>query len=65
MEGIVIAADPSHGRYLLRSAFNAPDDIDGEIRFHSDEPLQTGDIVRIKITAAYVYDLSGEFVVRL
>ena len=65
MEGIVIAADPSHGRYLLRSAFNAPDDIDGEIRFHSDEPLQAGDIVRIKITAAYVYDLSGEFVVRL
>ena len=61
-KGMVIAADQSHGKYLLRSSYNAPDDIDGEVRFTSSVPLEEGDIVTIKITQAFVYDLAGEFI---
>ena len=59
--GFVIAADPDHKRYLLRSTWNAPDDIDGKITFTSDTPLEEGDIVKVRITEAYTYDLKGEF----
>lgn len=64
-KGMVIAADQRRGKYLLRSAYNAPDDIDGEVRFTSPIPLEEGDIVEIKITQAFVYDLAGEFVCRI
>lgn len=63
--GIVIASDPSRGRYLLRSHYNAPDDIDGEIRLHSDIPLAEGDMVLAKITEAFVYDLQAEFIEKI
>ena len=61
-KGMVIAADPKNNKYLLRSDYNAPDDIDGQVRFNSSMPLEEGDIVEIKITQAYVYDLAGEFI---
>ena len=61
-KGMVIAADPKNNKYLLRSDYNAPDDIDGQVRFVSEAPLEEGDIVEIKITQAYVYDLAGEFI---
>lgn len=60
MEGIVVEAKPDHKQYLLRSYWNAPDDIDGKISFHSEKELKTGDIVKVKITSAFVYDLYGE-----
>ncbi len=59
MEGLVIGKD-EHGNYLLRSYWNAPDDVDGKIYFTSDKKLDNGDIVRVKITGAFVYDLMGE-----
>lgn len=60
MEGLVIGKEKNGERYLLRSYWNAPDDIDGSIFFTSDEPLQEGDIVKVKIKEALVYDLIGE-----
>ena len=58
MEGLVVGKD--NNQYLLRSYWNAPDDVDGKIYFSSRETLKTGDIVRVKITDAFVYDLMGE-----
>ena len=59
MEGLVIGRD-EHGNYLLRSYWNAPDDVDGKIYFTSEKKLNNGDIVKVKITGAFVYDLMGE-----
>ncbi len=60
MEGIVTNYDNKSDTYYLRSYFNAPDDIDGNIMFTSNEKLEIGDIVKVKITNAFVYDLFGE-----
>ena len=60
MEGLVIGTD--HDNYLLRSYWNAPDDVDGKIYFKSDKPLNIGDKVKVKITNVFVYDLMGEYV---
>ena len=60
MEGLVIGKD--HDNYLLRSYWNAPDDVDGKIYFSSDKELSNGDKVKVKITSAFVYDLMGEYV---
>ena len=62
MEGIVIDYNKSSNVYMLRSYWNAPDDIDGNISFTSKKPLNIGDIVKVKITSAFVYDLFGEAV---
>lgn len=58
MEGLVIGKQGDS--YLLRSYWNAPDDIDGSILFKPKKDHKEGDIVRVKITSALVYDLQGE-----
>ena len=58
MKGLVIGKE--NGNYLLRSYWNAPDDVDGKIYFTSEKELHNGDIVSVKITNAFVYDLMGE-----
>ena len=58
MEGMVIGSTDSG--YLLRSYWNAPDDVDGKITFSSNKELHNGDIVKVKITDAFIYDLTGE-----
>ena len=60
MEGLVVGKEK--GKYLLRSYWNAPDDVDGKIMFKSDRLLNEGDIVNVKILESYVYDLYGEIV---
>lgn len=62
MEGIVVEYNSSNKVYGLRSYWNAPDDIDGKISFVSSKEHKIGDIVKVKITNAYIYDLFGEFV---
>lgn len=62
MEGLVVESKPQTKQYLLRSYWNAPDDIDGKISFTSEKPLKCGEVVRVKITSAFVYDLYGEIV---
>ena len=63
MTGIVTEYDKKHNQYLLRSYWNAPDDIDGKITFKSDRILREGQIVNVKITSAFIYDLDGEHVI--
>ena len=60
MEGLVIGKD--NDNYLLRSYWNAPDDVDGKIYFSSEKELHVGDIVKVRISSAFVYDLMGEHV---
>ena len=59
MEGIVIGKEGAN-KYLLRSSWNAPDDIDGRLSFTSKKDLKNGEIVKVRITNAFVYDLLGE-----
>ena len=58
MTGLVVGKE--NGYYLLRSYFNAPDDIDGKILFSSKRALNEGDKVKVLIKESYVYDLYGE-----
>ena len=58
MKGLVVGKE--NGYYLLRSYFNAPDDVDGKILFRSSKELKEGDITEVRITESYVYDLYGE-----
>ena len=60
MNGLVVGKE--NGYYLLRSYWNAPDDVDGKILFSSKEELKEGNIVNVKIRESYVYDLYGELV---
>ncbi|MCQ2793452.1 MAG: 30S ribosomal protein S12 methylthiotransferase RimO [Bacilli bacterium] len=62
MDGIVIGYNPKTQIYKLRSYWNAPDDIDGTISFKSNKEIKIGEIVKVKITSAFVYDLYGELV---
>ena len=62
MEGIVTGYNKAKKMYTLRSYWNAPDDIDGNIYFESERALKEGEIVKVKITNALVYDLMGELV---
>lgn len=62
MEGIITAYNPSTNIYNIRTYWNAPDDIDGTISFKSDKKLKVGEIVKIKISSAFVYDLFAELV---
>lgn len=62
MEGIVVEYNPTNKVYGLRSYWNAPDDIDGKISFVSNKEHKIGDVVKVKITNAYIYDLFGEVV---
>lgn len=60
MEGFVLSYNPTNKQYTLRSYWNAPDDIDGNIIFTSSKEHKVGDVVKVKITSAFVYDLYGE-----
>ena len=58
MTGLVVGQE--NGYYLLRSYYNAPDDVDGKILFSSPKTLKEGDKVSVLIKESYVYDLYGE-----
>ena len=57
MTGLVVGKQDDY--YLLRSYFNAPDDVDGKILFSSSKQLKEGDKVKVLIKESYVYDLYG------
>jgi ribosomal protein S12 methylthiotransferase len=52
--------DPETKFYYGRSYAYAPDDIDGMIVFQSDEPLQIGQMVDVKISSFFGHDLIGD-----
>ena len=60
MEGMIVGKEGD--KYLLRSYWNAPDDVDGKIYISSNKVLEEGQIVKAKINDAFVYDLMGEVI---
>ncbi len=60
MEGIVLGFSDEKMAYLVRSGWNAPDEIDGNIYVYSLCPLKEGDIIQFHIVASSTYDLYGE-----
>lgn len=59
-KGLVIDYDVEEDLYLLRSYWNAPDDIDGSIYFSSDKPLEEGSEVEVIIEDCDNYNLYGK-----
>ena len=45
--------------YVARTYKDAPD-VDGYIFINTEEPLMTGDFVKVLVTGSYEYDLIGE-----
>lgn len=58
-KGIVVD-EYKTGVYLIRTSFNAPDDIDGDVYMSTNKSHKVGDIVNVRITDAFVYDLYAE-----
>lgn len=58
MKGIVVGKQGN--MYLVRTYFNAPDDIDGNIFVTSKTKLNIGQDVKARINSCSLYDLEGE-----
>lgn len=56
---VLVEEIAEEGLYVGRSFMDSPD-IDGVVYFRSDVDLELGDIVNVKITEYYDYDLMGE-----
>lgn len=53
----IVTDQVDENTYFVRTSFNAPDDIDGDVYLKTTEKLLLGDVVKVKVTDAYVYDL--------
>ncbi|MBU1997067.1 MAG: 30S ribosomal protein S12 methylthiotransferase RimO [Candidatus Omnitrophica bacterium] len=62
---LMILIDEPHsedkGVYVGRSEYDAPE-VDGVVYVHSTKKLKVGDLVKVRITDAYDYDLLGDLV---
>ena len=56
-KGLVIGYSEERNAYLLRSEWNAPEGIDGNIYYYSSKEYSLGDIVSFKIISSEIYDL--------
>lgn len=62
MEGIVMEYDSLHQEYRIRTYWNAPDGVDGNIILKTNKKLNIGQLIKIKIINAFVYDLAGTLI---
>ena len=58
IRGLVVGK--SKGDYLISCYLNGPDDIDGKVILKNKNEHKIGDVVNIKVVAAYVYDIICE-----
>lgn len=56
---VMVDGTDEDGAYLGRTVYDAPE-IDNTVIFTSDEELVPGDMVQVKITDAFDYDLAGK-----
>lgn len=56
----IVVGKVHNNEYKVRCSYNAPDDIDGSISLITPNVHNEGDIVIIRITHAFVYDLLAE-----
>ena len=59
-EVLIEEKDAFRNIYIGRSKHNAPDDIDGHIRFTSEKELETGTFVNVLIEEVNAYDWKGK-----
>lgn len=64
LEVLVEEKDAISGRYMGRSIHSAPDGIDGTTYFTSNEPLELGTFVWVKIEQAHNHDCYGQVIAR-
>lgn len=57
MEGLIVGYDKASQDYLVRTYFNAPDGIDGNIYLRTTNKHKMGDIVKIQVVDIDFYDL--------
>ena len=57
-KGIII--DKKENEYLISCDYNAPDDVDGKVILLKNKEHDIGDIVKVKVSKAFVYDLLVE-----
>ena len=57
-KGIII--DKKENEYLISCDYNAPDDVDGKVILLKNNEHNIGDIVKVKVSKAFVYDLLVE-----
>ena len=55
---VIIDEKDEDGAYIGRTQYDAPE-IDNTVIFRSDRELKPGDMVNVKITDAFDYDLVG------
>ena len=60
VEVLVESYDALQDVYRGRSAYSAPDGVDGLVFIHSEKKLEKGEFYPVRITEAEVYDLIGE-----
>ena len=60
--GLIVGFSQEKSAYLVRSEFNAPDEIDGSIYCYGDEEYQLGDNIFFEIVDADIYDLYGKII---
>ena len=56
---VMVDGTDEDGAYLGRTVYDAPE-IDNTVIFTADEELVPGDMVQVKITDAFDYDLVGK-----
>lgn len=59
VQTVLIESVKKH-KAIGRCAFQAPDQVDGEIHLESTKPLKVGDMIEVRITGHDNYDLYGE-----
>ncbi len=59
-EVLIEKRDPLTEMYIGRSALHAPDNVDGNVRFHSEKVHQAGDFAFVKYTKAAGHTLIGQ-----
>jgi ribosomal protein S12 methylthiotransferase len=57
----VLLEENHNGKYVGRTEFDAPD-VDNTVSFFSEDKLELGSFVNVKITEAEEYEISGELV---
>lgn len=60
--GLIVGYDEDRNAYLVRSEFNAPDEIDGNIYCFSENEHSLGDKIFFEIINAENYDLYGKII---
>ena len=55
---VIVDEEDEDGAYIGRTAYDAPE-IDNTVIFGADVQLRPGDMVKVLITDAFDYDLTG------